>query len=156
MEGGLLLPVGELRVYDVRQVACAGGAAHGSAGVAMSRLPKCRVTVPRKRCTAERVFVCLGCDRLTSSSRAHAITCSPACRVRLHRHPEPLRQLEGICAQMDTPVPRVLDARAVMRLRPDLEPRIMAGELTLADAQPEVWQAFVRLAFAAAHGEVQR
>ena len=92
-----------------------------------------------------RVFVCANCNRLDSSERRHTITCSTACRVALHRHPERLASLKATCAEHKVSVARVLQSRAVLMLRPDLGHRIQSGELETDDTQPDVYRAFMAL-----------
>lgn len=98
------------------------------------------VTVRPKRYA--RVFVCAGCDKLATSERSHSITCCPACRTRVHRNPDLLASLRSTCAALKVEVAMVLEAKALNLLRPDLGPRVMAGELTLEQCRPEVWPAF--------------
>lgn len=108
-------------------------------------MPPSRVTHSRKRYRCPRVFVCVGCDRLACSDRSHAITCSPACRVRVHRHPDALRRLEALAAPVHITVMDIQDADAVRRLRPDLGARIASGEVEIDDVRQEVWRAFWEL-----------
>lgn len=107
--------------------------------------PPSRVTHSRKRYRCPRVFVCAGCDRLACSDRSHAITCSPACRVRVHRHPDALRRLEALAAPVHITVMDIQDAAAVKRLRPDLSARIASGEVEIDDVRQDVWGAFWEL-----------
>jgi hypothetical protein len=108
-------------------------------------MPACRVTFPQKRYTCPRVFVCIGCDLLACSDRAHAVTCSPACRVRVHRHPERLRRMEAEASACHINVPAILDATALRRLRPDLGQCVMAGTMEIDDTRADVWRAFYEL-----------
>ena len=75
----------------------------------------------REKAQARRVFVCAACDLLTDSTRAHAITCSTACRVRLHRNPALLAARNVACEQLQVSVSSVLEAGAVWRLLPEAE-----------------------------------
>ena len=93
----------------------------------------------RRKCY---VSVCLGCDGLFTTARADTLTCSPACRVRVHRHPEALASLRTTAKRLDITAASILRAAAIDRVRPDLVAAIRAGSLTLDDAQPEVWRAF--------------
>lgn len=104
-----------------------------------------RVTHSRKRYGCPRVFVCIGCDGLACSARSHTITCSPACRVRIHRHPDELRRLEALAASTGTTVMDLQDAAAMQRLRPVLTARVASGEVEMDDARPDVWAAFWEL-----------
>lgn len=108
-------------------------------------MPACRVTVKRKRYTCPRVFVCVGCDLLTHSERAHTITCSGSCRVRVHREPARLRKLEALAVASEINVQMILDSMAQQRLRPDLSDRIVSGESGIDDIRQDVWQAYVDL-----------
>lgn len=104
-----------------------------------------RVTHSRKRYRCPRVFVCIGCDLLACSERSHAIACPPACRVRIHRHPDELRRVEALAASMHITVMDIQDAAAVRRLRPELSGKIAAGEVEMDDARPDVWAAYLDL-----------
>ena len=86
------------------------------------------------------IFVCAGCDLLAESSRSHATTCSPACRVRAHRSGELKRLQKNTSAGVTCA--EVLRAAALLRLRPHLEASVVAGTLTIDEAQPEVCNAF--------------
>lgn len=108
------------------------------------KMPACRVTHSRKRYRCGRVFVCLGCDGLATSARSHAITCSPACRVRVHRHPEKLRFLEAEARKIKVTVPFMLDMEAALLLLPDVEPAIALGEVELNDLRVEIWREYWR------------
>ena len=66
---------------------------------------------------------------------------SSKCRVWLHRHPETLNKLRKQCEMFDVEPFMGLQAQAIQKLRPDLVPRIMSGDATLDDVQPEVAQA---------------
>lgn len=96
------------------------------------------VTPSRKR----YVSVCAACDGLFEASRADQVTCSPACRVRLHRHPELVAHQRQMAAHMAVPLVLMLKAGAIRRLCPELEAPIMAGTLTIDAAQPQVCAAF--------------
>lgn len=100
--------------------------------------------------TAPRVFACAVCGGLSDSTRAHAITCSPACRVRLHRKPEILAPLEHAADAWDVSVASILECRAIAALRPDLVEQIQAGSLTIAGSREDVHREFVRLVMTAA------
>ena len=104
-----------------------------------------RVTHLRKRYVCPRVFVCVGCDLLACSERSHAVTCSPACRVRVHRHPDELRRVEALATSMHITVMDIQDAVAMQRLRPDLTARVTSGEVEMDDVRPDVWAAFLEL-----------
>lgn len=106
------------------------------------RLP---VTYSRKRYIA----VCAGCDLLFEAERRDQLTCSPACRVRAHRSGE-LKRRTAIAASLRIPVAMMGHAQALTRLRPDLEPRIMSGDATYDEMQPEVCEAFWQAAWEAA------
>jgi hypothetical protein len=82
---------------------------------------------------------------LAQSSRRDAITCSPACRVRVHRNPSLIAQLKKDAEHDNITVASILQAAAIERLRPDLGPQIMAGSITWADAQCEMARAMSAL-----------
>ena len=90
-------------------------------------------------------FVCAMCRGLAMSSRADALTCSSACRVRAHRQPELLRSVRELAATMRIPPASILQSQAVIHLRPDLADKIRDGHLTLEAVQPEVRQALLEL-----------
>ena len=104
------------------------------------------VTVSAKRYAGPWVYVCAGCDLLAESSRSDTLTCSTACRVRAHRNGRLARMRASAVTRDDrTGKPNIalsLQAEALLRLRPDLESDIMAGRLTIAQAQPLVCRAF--------------
>jgi len=104
-------------------------------------------TLSRKR-YMRRVFECAACGLLAESSRTHAITCSPTCRVWLHRHPEHVAANVAICAAMKITLAGMLEASAVQRLRPDLAAKIARGEVEVEDVRTEVHADFMRLVFA--------
>jgi hypothetical protein len=97
----------------------------------------------------EKVFVCAGCGLLEVSSRRNACTCSPACRVRAQRNGY-WRIIKTIKAMLgdDVTAAGIQQATAIKLLCPELMPQIMAGTLTLEDAQPEAYREFIRLLFA--------
>jgi hypothetical protein len=107
------------------------------------------VTLSDKR-NWEWVFTCAGCDLLASSERSDTLTCSPACRVRAHRNGS-IKSLAAVCEWLPLrdrrtgkpDVARFLHTAAVIRLRPDLAQQISAGTLTLDQAMPETYRAFL-------------
>lgn len=94
---------------------------------------------PSRKCY---VFQCAACDGLSDTSRADTVTCSPACRVALHRHPQRLAHLQAVARASDVTVAAILRCAAVRLLCPELVNPIMAGTLTIAEAQPEVRRAY--------------
>ena len=86
------------------------------------------------------VICCAICGCLHETSRRDALTCSNKCRVFAHRHPERLNDLRQKCAMQKLEPFMVLQAQAIHKLRPDLARRIMSGDATLDDVQPEVAQ----------------
>jgi hypothetical protein len=88
------------------------------------------------------IFACAACGGLAPSNRRDSITCSGACRVYLHRHPEVLAHLRAIATRFETSVATVLRARAIGLLRPDLSEQVSAGTVTIETAQPAVWTAY--------------
>jgi hypothetical protein len=112
------------------------------------------VTLPRKRYSC-RVSVCAACDRLYETARAHAITCSGACRVWLHRHRERYDALVAVCAASGTKPNLVLDCQAIKQLCPELETQIRDGTLEIPDTREQVHREYMRRFIAAAR-EAQR
>jgi hypothetical protein len=103
------------------------------------------VTRTRKR----YVFLCLGCDFLADSTRSDALTCSPACRVRVHRHPEGQARLRKDAEAFGITPASILQAAAIYVLRPDLGDAVLAGTRTLADIEPEIYGAYLARVLAA-------
>jgi hypothetical protein len=91
------------------------------------------------------IFVCPVCDRLTDALRNDALTCSTACRVRLHRNPSLLDADRKIYQQLRVPLSMELQARALQELCPELQKPILEAKLTVKDAQPAVCRAFDKL-----------
>jgi hypothetical protein len=89
------------------------------------------------------IFVCAGCDLLAESSRSHATTCSPACRVRAHRSGELKRLQQFISSNGGGPTTaEVLQSMAIDRLAPELGAPIMAGTINASDIQRALCNAF--------------
>ena len=112
------------------------------------------VTGTRKR--YGYVFVCLGCDLLSESSRADATTCSPACRVRVHRHPElrdsmaeGARQASKSSGHKIT-LASIMQTEAARRLCPEFVPALRAGDLRVEDIRGNIATAFWQRATKAA------
>lgn len=107
---------------------------------------QCSTTPPDAPVThqAKRyVFVCLGCDGLADAERKDQITCSPACRSRVHRAPEQRQRLAAIAEQWEITIAGILQAAALDRLRPDLGEAVLAGRLTMAAIRGDVWTAYM-------------
>lgn len=100
----------------------------------------------RRKCY---VFVCGACGSLDISERRHKTTCSPACRVRAHRQGS-LEAVNTTARMMRITPAAILQCQAIDMLCPHLTPRLVAGELTINDAQAEVCNAFWKLLQAAA------
>lgn len=92
-----------------------------------------------------RTFVCAACQGITDSTRAHAMTCSPKCRVALHRHPELLDDIKAKCSGISALPAMVLEARAIFLLRPDLEEKVRFGTIKLEDTREEVHAEYLKL-----------
>lgn len=103
------------------------------------------VTHPQKRYA--RIFVCVACDSMDATYRAHTLTCSPACRVRMHRDPSRIKALKAQAAAVRIPVALILDAQAIHRLRPDLGERVRQGEIEIEDTREEMHRTFYNLVF---------
>lgn len=95
------------------------------------------VTIDAKR----YVYVCAGCDLLADSGRSDSLTCSSGCRVLAHRNGR-LKALHGRAKSFDIHPSIILQAKAIDRLRPDLALRVLAGSMTMFDAQRQIWPAF--------------
>ena len=103
----------------------------------------------REKAQARRVFICAACHLLADSTRAHAITCSTACRVRLHRNPALLAARNVACEQLQVSVSSVLEAGALCRLLPEAEAAVRDGTRTIASYRPQMCAALDRLLFEA-------
>jgi hypothetical protein len=97
------------------------------------------VTHSRKR----YVFVCVACRGLADATRNDRLTCSPACRVRLHRHPELLASVRRAAEQCHVAIASILQGAAIDRLRPDLGNAILAGTHTFEDVRTDVYLAYL-------------
>lgn len=95
------------------------------------------------------VFSCAGCGSLDESARRDQLTCSPACRVTAHRNGS-LKLLRAVAKSYKVPPASILHARAVEALRPDLVDRMKVGRLTIDEAMPDVYLAFVQACLSAA------
>lgn len=92
------------------------------------------------------IHFCLVCNLMFDTVRKHTITCSGACRVRLHRDPvlrEYRDRLDTLCRGMGITVADVLRAKATVELlgreRADAEPR-----------QKEIYDAYIKRVIEAA------
>ncbi|MBC7160168.1 MAG: hypothetical protein H5U21_09000 [Porphyrobacter sp.] len=110
-------------------------------------------TLNAKRYTGPWVFICAGCGSIAMSDRSDKTCCDSTCRVRAMRngslHGWRARALMAGLVDDRTGKPLVaclLQAEAIERLRPDdLGKQIMAGEMTIAQAQPEMVREWWRL-----------
>lgn len=91
-----------------------------------------------------RVFVCVGCGLIAASERRDELTCSGTCRVRAHRNGS-LKTLRAFAKEFDIHPGLILQSRAVAQLKPEIQARIMGRELTMDQAQAEVWPVYVEL-----------
>jgi len=66
------------------------------------------------------VFLCFACNGFGASSRKDSITCSPRCRVRLHRDPEAREQLEFVRDEIGVPPGYYARSMAARALAPEL------------------------------------
>ena len=98
-----------------------------------------------------RVFACANCEVLSETARDHTITCSNACRVALHRHPERLAHWQKFAELGDVTVQDILDANAAQRLlEADEIANVERGELNFADLRRPIYLAYVKRVFDAA------
>lgn len=97
------------------------------------------------------VFVCLGCGMLAHSARSDAVTCSPACRVRVHRNGT-AKSERAVWQRHDLPLSIVQQVKAVRELAPELMPALERGEMALDnEARTLIWRRYwARLALAIA------
>jgi hypothetical protein len=102
-----------------------------------------------RKCYRPVVFVCAACDGLADGRRDQT-TCSSACRVRLHRHPEQMQRLREDAERAHITPAMILQGAACYRLRPDLADDVLVGTRTLADIAPEIWRAYWAAVCAAA------
>lgn len=104
------------------------------------------------------VFVCLGCGLLAESSRSDACTCSPACRVRAHRHGEHTQRLHAIAKGLDVSIAQVLHAKAIGELLPELARRYLTGGKQDPNERRLLWEAYwdrVMIAVAMVDGKTE-
>jgi hypothetical protein len=87
------------------------------------------------------VFVCAGCGLLDISERRDSLTCSTKCRVRAHRNGS-LETLRAIARGMHIHPAMIAQAKAIQTLRPDIADQVMAGKLSMTEAQALIWPAF--------------
>lgn len=90
-----------------------------------------------------RMFTCAACGKIVRGRHAQAVTCSVACRVRLHRHPGVREQLDTECRGAGLTLPQLLERRALAIEHPDLAERIAAGDLVLEDARTKVYKRYM-------------
>ena len=88
------------------------------------------------------VFVCLGCGLLAESSRSDAYTCSPACRVRVHRHGEHKQRILNIARALDVTLAQVLHSQAIVELLPDLHHQYLTGGKQDPNERRLLWEAY--------------
>jgi hypothetical protein len=96
------------------------------------------------------VYKCAGCNGLAIAERKDVTTCSPACRVRAHRNGS-ADLLRRISKEWDVKPGGVVRGQALHALRPDLAAKVMAGSLSIEDAQPEMLASLAALIAGGAH-----
>jgi hypothetical protein len=64
--------------------------------------------------------------------------------MHLHRHPELVADALRACAAASVPLALVLETSAAIELMPDLQPRLIAGEIEVADVRRDVYLAYIR------------
>jgi hypothetical protein len=94
--------------------------------------------------TKRYIAACAGCDALFESQRKDQLTCSPGCRVKAHRSGA-LKELRSVASRLEIAPSIIKQAAALRLLRPDFEPKVLAGKLTLSEAMPDLCTAFDRL-----------
>lgn len=91
-----------------------------------------------------RMFACAACGKIMRGKRSQAITCSDACRVRFHRHPELRASLETASRALGLSVACLLERRALATAHPDLAERIDAGEISIGAVRVEAERRMLR------------
>lgn len=91
------------------------------------------------------VFKCFGCDGFGVSDRKDKLTCSPKCRVRLHRDPERRDFLEFVRAELGVNPGWYARHMTAMALCPEALEQAKGDGGVDAIAQT-VWEAAVRAA----------
>ena len=83
----------------------------------------------------------MACDGLADSARSDALTCSPACRTWLHRHPARLAQVQRIGKRFDLTPAQMQYGAAMARLVPDAWAQMARGvtEAAIRDAVRAVY-----------------
>lgn len=101
-----------------------------------------------------RVFACANCGVLSETERSHTITCSNACRVALHRHPDRLAHWQKFADLGEITVQDLLDAHAAARLltKEQLD-QIEFDESSMDAMRGRVYRAYVSAVFDAAGGD---
>lgn len=89
------------------------------------------------------VLICAACGLLFSTTRSHTLTCSPKCRVHIHRHPECTAHLRADAARDHVSPASILRSAAACSLCPDLARRVMTGAADAAGLYDAVWQAYL-------------
>ena len=79
------------------------------------------------------VMKCLVCDMLYDADRIDSTTCSPACRTKLHRKPE-IKQKAKAITEDKFGIGEILNSSAIQDLCPDVSSKVMAGEMTMKEA----------------------
>lgn len=95
------------------------------------------------------IICCAACGALHEVARRDALTCSVACRVWLHRHPDHLAELRALAGSARIEVFDIIEAKAIRELRPDLADRMVSGELVVSDVREDVARAFIARVFEA-------
>jgi hypothetical protein len=91
--------------------------------------------------------VCLGCDLLFDSQRGDQLTCSAACRVRVHRNGR-ARRWFGDVLRAGIPKEEIdlafsLEVKALRLLRSDLADRVRAERgFTAEQWRGDLWRAY--------------
>lgn len=93
------------------------------------------------------IIVCAGCQKLTQVTRADALTCSPACRVRAHRNGGAER-VRAMAHSARVSPGLIVRCMAIKILRPDLVDLCRSGEIEAdgAATQREMFKSFWALA----------
>ena len=100
------------------------------------------------------IYCCVACGCLAHSERADAVTCCPACRAWVHRHPENLEQLKRIADAFEVPVSMIPEVRAACCLLSAADVQaVESGTASVTDARirDQVERAFLKLVFQAVH-----
>jgi hypothetical protein len=100
-------------------------------------------------------YVCAGCGGLAQTERKDTLTCSPACRVKAHRNGS-LTRIRVLANRFNVLPSMMLQTKAQKILRPDLNERLLSGEIDIYSVQGEISKAFTKLVIGIVEAEANR